>query len=103
MGFSHYEQGDCLVVFKGKEINQLQAVVFDESCNEVYSETVYGSYIDCDCKEGTASVLLDSKLIWKGESGGGTIEDINARGVISGADGVPVLIYTDSIERIEVQ
>ncbi|MBQ2819559.1 MAG: hypothetical protein IJF14_04165 [Clostridia bacterium] len=103
MGFSHYEQGDCLVVFKGKEINQLQAVVFDESCNEVYSETVYGSYIDCDCREGTVSVLLDSKLIWKGKSGGGAIEDINARGVISGADGVPVLIYTDSIERIEVQ
>lgn len=103
IGFSHYEQDNCLIVFKGHEINELRAVVYNEACEKVYEETVFGAYVDSDCRNGTVSLLLDTKFVWKSENNGGTVEDINARGVISGADGVPILIYSDSIERIEEQ
>jgi WD40 repeat protein len=100
IGFSHYEQDDCMVVFDGDRIGEIYAVVYNENCKEIYNEIIYGDFRDCDCKKGTYSVLVDSRLIWKSEKGSGSMEEINARGVLSGADGVPILVFADSIERL---
>lgn len=100
LGFSHYENDNCMVIFKGERVNEIYAVVYDENCKKVYEEILYGEFRDCDCRNGTISILLDSRLVWKNSTDRGALEDINARGVISGADGVPVLVYADSIERL---
>ena len=100
LGFSHYEQDDCMVVFKSDRIGEVYVVVYNEDCKPIYNEIIYGDFRDCDCRNGTFSVLLDSRLVWKNRNDSGISENINARGVISGADGVPVLIFADSIERL---
>ncbi|MBQ2866587.1 MAG: hypothetical protein IJE90_08750 [Clostridia bacterium] len=98
--FCHYEQEDCLVICQGEKINTVTAMVYDKNGDIIYSEEISGIPRACDCRGGSAAVLLDSALVWYRNGGTERIEGISARGVISLSSGVPVLIYSDKIERV---
>ena len=100
VSFCHYEQDDCLVITRGEKINTLIAMVYDKNGDIIYSEEIAGIFRDCDCRNGSVAVLLDSSLIRYDEKGTERIDGLSARGVTSMADGTPVLVYSDRIERV---
>ena len=100
LSFCHYEQDDCLVVYKGDKINTLIAEVSDKSGDIIYSVELSGVVRACDCRKGNISLLLETALIWHSPNGTKTVEGISARGVISMNNGMPVLVYSNRIERV---
>ena len=100
VSFCHYEQDNCLVIYRGEKINTVIAMVYDKNGDIIYSEEISGIFRACDCRNGTVSVLLDSSLIRYNEKGTERIDGISARGVTSMGDGTPVLVFSDRIERV---
>ena len=100
LSFCHYEQNNCLVVYRGEKINTLNALVYDKNGDIIYSEEISGTLRGCDCRGDSVAVLLDSALVLYNGNGTERIDGIGARGVLSTNDGTPVLVYSDKIERV---
>ena len=76
------------------------AEVYDKSGDIIYSVELNGVFRACDCRKGNISMLMDTALIWYGPNGTKTVDGISARGVISMNNGMPVLVYSNRIERV---